>query len=190
MEDLVPNEETVVMMTRDGYIKRLEPDTFKVQARGGKGVMGLTTKEEDTVEFMFTSQTHNDVLFFTTKGRAFQLKVYEIPQASRVAKGTPVVNFLQLIGGENFSSWKWTLKDAVINSKEVVVKQAVTINIGSFIQNIFDFIIIALAIFLMVKILNRLKKNIIKDEEAGKSVPAPLTKDQELLVEIRDALKK
>ncbi len=104
MEDLVPNEETVVMMTRDGYIKRLEPDTFKVQARGGKGVMGLTTKEEDTVEFMFTSQTHNDVLFFTTKGRVFQLKVYEIPQASRIAKGTPVVNFLQLIGGEQVSS--------------------------------------------------------------------------------------
>ena len=104
MEDLVPNEETVVMMTRDGYIKRLEPDTFKVQARGGKGVMGLTTKEEDTVEFMFTSQTHNDILFFTTKGRAFQLKVYEIPQASRIAKGTPVVNFLQLIGGEQVSS--------------------------------------------------------------------------------------
>lgn len=104
MEDLVPNEETVVMMTRDGYIKRLEPDTFKVQARGGKGVMGLTTKEEDTVEFMFTSQTHNDVLFFTTKGRAFQLKVYEIPQASRIAKGTPVVNFLQLTSGEQISS--------------------------------------------------------------------------------------
>jgi DNA gyrase subunit A len=104
VEDLVPNEETVVMMTRDGYIKRLEPDIFKVQARGGKGVMGLTTKEEDMVEFMFTSQTHNDVLFFTTKGRVFQLKVYEIPQASRIAKGTPVVNFLQLIGGEQVSS--------------------------------------------------------------------------------------
>jgi DNA gyrase subunit A len=104
MEDLVPNEETVVMMTRDGYIKRLEPDTFKVQTRGGKGVVGLTTKEEDTVELMFTSLTHNDVLFFTTKGRVFQLKVYEVPQASRVAKGTPVVNFLQLIGGEQVSS--------------------------------------------------------------------------------------
>jgi len=104
MEDLVPNEETVVLMTRDGYIKRLEPDTFKVQARGGKGVMGLSTKEEDMVEFMFSSQTHNDVLFFTTKGRVFQLKVYEIPQASRIAKGTPVVNFLQLIGGEQVSS--------------------------------------------------------------------------------------
>ncbi len=104
MEDLVPNEETVVTMTRDGYIKRLEPDTFKVQARGGKGVMGLTTKEEDTVQFMFTSLTHNDILFFTTKGRVFQLKVYEIPQASRIAKGTPVVNFLQLLSGEQVSS--------------------------------------------------------------------------------------
>jgi DNA gyrase subunit A len=104
IEDLVPNEETVVMMTRDGYIKRIEPDTFKVQARGGKGVMGLTTKEEDTVQFMFTSLTHNDVLFFTTKGRVFQLKVYEIPSSSRIAKGTPVVNFLQLMSGEQVSS--------------------------------------------------------------------------------------
>ena len=104
VEDLVPNEDTVILMTRDGYIKRLEPDTFKVQARGGKGVIGLTTKEEDTVQFMFTSMTHNDVLFFTTKGRAFQLKVHEIPQTSRIAKGTPVVNFLQLLSGEQVSS--------------------------------------------------------------------------------------
>ncbi len=104
MEDLVPNEGTVVMMTRDGYIKRLEPDTFKVQARGGKGVMGLSTKEEDTVEFMFTTFTHSDILFFTTRGRVFQLKAYEIPQASRTAKGTPIVNFLQLIGGEQVTS--------------------------------------------------------------------------------------
>ncbi|MDA3802551.1 MAG: DNA gyrase subunit A [Patescibacteria group bacterium] len=102
-EDLVPNEDTMVMMTRDGYIKRIEPDNFKVQARGGKGVVGLTTKEEDMVESMFTSKTHNDVLFFTTRGRVFQLKVYEIPQSSRTAKGTPVVNFLNLLGGENVS---------------------------------------------------------------------------------------
>jgi DNA gyrase subunit A len=104
MEDLVPNEETVVMMTRDGYIKRLEPDTFKVQARGGKGVMGLSTKEEDTVEFMFTTFTHSELLFFTTKGRVFKLKAYELPVASRTAKGTPIVNFLQLISGEQVTS--------------------------------------------------------------------------------------
>ncbi len=104
MEDLVPNEETVVLMTRDGYIKRIEPDTFKVQARGGKGVIGLTTKEEDMVEFMFTTFTHSDILFFTTKGRVFQMKAYEIPQTSRIAKGTPIVNFLQLTSDEKVSS--------------------------------------------------------------------------------------
>ena len=104
LEDLVPNEEAVVMMTRDGYIKRMAPDTFKVQARGGKGVIGLTTKEEDMVEFMFTTFTHSDILFFTTRGRVFQLKAHEIPQASRTAKGTPIVNFLQLLGGEKITS--------------------------------------------------------------------------------------
>ncbi len=104
MEDLVPNEETVLMMTRDGYIKRLEPDTFKVQARGGKGVVGLNTKEEDTVEFMFTTFTHSDLLFFTTKGRVFKIKAHEIPQSSRIAKGTPIVNFLQLLSGEQITS--------------------------------------------------------------------------------------
>jgi DNA gyrase subunit A len=104
MEDLVPNEETFIMMTRDGYIKRLSPDTFHVQARGGKGVIGLSTKEEDMVEFMFTTMTHTDILFFTTRGRVFQLKAYEIPQASRTAKGTPIVNFLQLPGEEKITS--------------------------------------------------------------------------------------
>lgn len=104
LEDLIPNEETMVMMTRDGYIKRLEPDTFKVQARGGKGVIGLSTKEEDTVEFMFTTFTHSDILFFTTKGRVFQLKAHEIPQASRISKGNSIVNFLQLTGDEQVTS--------------------------------------------------------------------------------------
>ncbi len=104
VEDLVPNEETFVMMTGDGYIKRISPDTFKVQSRGGKGVVGLTTKEEDSVEFMFNSMTHNDVLFFTTKGRVFQLKVYEIPQSTRTAKGSAIVNFLQLMPTEKVTS--------------------------------------------------------------------------------------
>ena len=104
MEDLVPDEEVVVMMTRDGYIKRMTPDNFKSQARGGKGVIGLTTKEEDMVEFMFTTNAHNDLLFFTTKGRVFQLKTYEIPQAARTAKGQAIVNFLQLEGSESVTS--------------------------------------------------------------------------------------
>ncbi|MCD4762177.1 DNA gyrase subunit A, partial [bacterium] len=79
-------------------------DTFKTQGRGGKGVIGLTTKEEDMVEFMFTTMTHSDILFFTTRGRVFQLKAYEIPQAMRTAKGQAIVNFLQLSGGEQVTS--------------------------------------------------------------------------------------
>lgn len=95
-EDLIPDEPTVVMVTRDGYIKRLPPDTFKSQGRGGKGIVGQTTKEEDTVEHMFVTSTHKDLIFFTNRGRAFQLKSYEIPTASRTAKGQALVNFLQL----------------------------------------------------------------------------------------------
>lgn len=103
-EDLVPNEEVMVLMTRDGYIKRLPLDTFKVQARGGKGVIGLTTKEEDMVEFLLTIMTHNDILFFTTRGRVFQLKAYEIPTAARTGKGQAIVNFLQLPADEKVTS--------------------------------------------------------------------------------------
>jgi len=91
-------------MTRDGYIKRVAPDTFKVQSRGGKGVIGLTTKEEDMVEFLYMTMTHSDQLFFTTRGRVFQLKAHEIPTGSRTSKGTPIVNFLQLPGEEKVTS--------------------------------------------------------------------------------------
>ncbi|MDP3900647.1 MAG: DNA gyrase subunit A [bacterium] len=103
-EDLVPNDPAVIIMTKDGYIKRMAPETFKVQGRGGKGVMGLTTKEEDIVEFFFTTTTHSDILFFTTKGRVFQLKAYDIPVASRTAKGQAIVNFLQMLSTERVTS--------------------------------------------------------------------------------------
>ncbi len=95
-EDLIPNEPTVVMLTRDGYIKRVSPENFKTQGRGGKGVIGLTTKEEDLVERFFATTTHADMLFFTQTGKLFQLKAYEIPPASRTSKGQAVVNFLNL----------------------------------------------------------------------------------------------
>ena len=104
MEDLVPNEDAIIMITRDGYIKRLPPDTFRTQSRGGKGVSGVTTKEEDVVEHLFTTTTHSDLLFFTTRGRVFQLKAYDIPQTSRTAKGQAIVNFLQLSPEEKISS--------------------------------------------------------------------------------------
>ncbi|MDD4995208.1 MAG: DNA gyrase subunit A [Patescibacteria group bacterium] len=100
VEDLIPKEPTLVMITRDGYIKRLPPETFRTQGRGGKGIIGLTTKEEDEVELFFTTTTHSDLLFFTTKGRVFQLKAYDVPAATRTAKGQALVNFLQLAPGE------------------------------------------------------------------------------------------
>ncbi|MFA6410128.1 MAG: DNA gyrase subunit A [Candidatus Buchananbacteria bacterium] len=103
-EDLIPDEDTIVTITKDGYIKRLPPETFKTQGRGGKGVAGLTTKEEDAVEQFFTTTTHSDILFFTTKGRVFQLKAYDIPKGSRTAKGQAIVNFLQLAPDEKTSA--------------------------------------------------------------------------------------
>jgi len=103
-EDLIPNEDTIVAMTESGYIKRLTPDTFKTQSRGGKGVMGLATKEEDVVSNLLVTTTHADLLFFTTSGRVFQLKAYEVPQASRTAKGQAIVNFLQLNSDEKVTS--------------------------------------------------------------------------------------
>lgn len=99
-EDLIPKEPTIVVVTHDGYIKRCPPDAFKTQGRGGKGVIGLTTKEEDVVERIFTTNTHADLLFFTTKGRVFQLKAYNIPKAGRTARGQALVNFLQLAPNE------------------------------------------------------------------------------------------
>jgi len=103
-EDLIPNEATVVVLTTDGYIKRLPPDTFRTQSRGGKGVIGLTTKEEDQVAHFFSATTHADLMFFTTTGRLFMLKAYDVPQASRTAKGQAIVNFLQLTGEEKIAS--------------------------------------------------------------------------------------
>jgi DNA gyrase subunit A len=104
MADLVPDETAVVMLTRDGYIKRLPPDTFRSQGRGGKGVTGLSTKEQDEVFQMFSTRTHNDILFFTSRGRVFQLKAYEVPQGSRTSKGQAIVNFLQLAPGERVAT--------------------------------------------------------------------------------------
>ncbi len=103
-EDLIPNESTVVVLTNDGYIKRLSPENFKTQSRGGKGVIGLTTKEEDQVSNFFSTTTHADILFFTTTGRLFELKAYDVPAASRTAKGQAIVNFLQLTGEEKIAN--------------------------------------------------------------------------------------
>jgi DNA gyrase subunit A len=104
MEDLIPDVQTVVLMTKDGYIKRVSPDNFSQQGRGGKGVIGLTTKEEDAVEAVFSTSTHEDMMFFTSRGRVFRLKAYDIPEASRTAKGQAIVNFLELGPGEKVTT--------------------------------------------------------------------------------------
>ena len=95
-EDLIPEEEVIITITKSGYIKRLAPSTYKSQSRGGKGVIGQTLKEEDVVEKLITGSTHDNILFFTNKGRIFRTKVYDLPEGSRVSRGQALVNFLQL----------------------------------------------------------------------------------------------
>ena len=94
MEDLIPNEEMVLMITQDGYIKRMPLDTYKQQRRGGLGLMGMETKEEDVVTDLFVSMTHDHVMFFTDLGRMYSLKAWQIPVGSRQSKGKPIVNLL------------------------------------------------------------------------------------------------
>ena len=111
-EDLIKEESVVVAMTRFGYIKRMPIDTYKAQRRGGKGITGIQTREEDFVKQLFVTSTHDTLMFFTNKGKVYRLKGYEVPEAGRTAKGTAIVNLLQLDGDEKVT--------AVIPIKEFV----------------------------------------------------------------------
>lgn len=104
MEDLIPKEEVVITMTKLGYIKRMSNDTFKAQNRGGKGIKGMQTLEEDYVEELFMTHSHHYIMFFTNTGRVYRLKGYEIPEASRTSRGTAIINLLQLMPGEKISA--------------------------------------------------------------------------------------
>lgn len=104
-EDLIPNEQVMITLTSGNYVKRVLSSAYRAQGRGGKGVLGMATKEEDVVEQMAEAQNHDDVLFFTNRGRVFQIKVYEIPASSRIAKGQPIVNLLQLAPEENVTAF-------------------------------------------------------------------------------------
>lgn len=104
VEDLIKEEQTVVTLTHFGYIKRMPIDTYKSQRRGGKGITGLSTREEDFVKQIFTASTHDTILFFSNKGKLYRLKGYEIPEAGRTAKGTAIVNLLSLDAGEKISA--------------------------------------------------------------------------------------
>ena len=104
IEDLIKEEQTVIALTHFGYIKRMPIDTYKSQRRGGKGITGIATREGDFVKQIFTSSTHDLILFFTNKGKLYKLKGYEIPEAGRTAKGTAIVNLLSLDAGEKISA--------------------------------------------------------------------------------------
>ena len=103
-ESLIPNEDVIITLTRNGYIKRLRSDTYRTQNRGGVGVNGMTTHEEDFVEQLISMKTHDYILFFSNKGRVYRMKGYEVPEFSRQSKGLPIINLLQLDKDENISS--------------------------------------------------------------------------------------
>lgn len=103
-EDLIPNEEAIITLTEDGYIKRMNPTVYRVQKRGGKGVIGATTKEEDKIAKVLTIETHDNLMFFTNSGKVFQTKAYEIPESTRTSKGQAIVNFLQLSQEEKITA--------------------------------------------------------------------------------------
>ena len=104
VEDLIKEEQSVIALTHFGYIKRMPIDTYKSQKRGGKGITGMTTKEDDFVKQIFTASTHDTILFFSNKGKLYRLRGYEIPESGRTAKGTAIVNLLSLDAGEKIST--------------------------------------------------------------------------------------
>ncbi|MBU1102167.1 DNA gyrase subunit A, partial [Patescibacteria group bacterium] len=116
-EDLVPEEECIITLTQGGYVKRMNPKNYRAQNRGGKGVSGITTREEDLVRNLECVNTHDNLLFFTSIGRVFQTKAYEIPEASRVARGQAIVNFLQLAPKEEVNALV-ALKENIKNKKK------------------------------------------------------------------------
>ena len=104
VEDLIKEEQTVIALTHFGYIKRMPIDTYRSQKRGGKGITGIATREEDFVKQIFTASTHDTILFFTNKGKLYKLRGYEVPEAGRTARGTAIVNLLSLDAGEKVSA--------------------------------------------------------------------------------------
>ena len=112
-ESLIPNEDVIIALTNKGYIKRTTSDTFKSQNRGGVGIKGMATNEEDFVEHMINIQTHDDVMFFTNKGKVYRLRGYEIPEYSRQSKGLPVVNLIQVDKDEMVNSIVKVTKDEI-----------------------------------------------------------------------------
>ena len=127
-ESLIPEVDVVITLTEKGYIKRIACETYRTQNRGGVGVKGMSTNEEDFVEKMINLSTHDFVLFFTNKGKVYRLKGYEIPEYSRTSKGLPIINLLPLEKGRrnkfyNLHKQKNDFKTLVCNEKGIVKEQ-------------------------------------------------------------------
>lgn len=122
LEDLIKEEQTVVALTHFGYIKRMPVDTYKSQRRGGKGITGIKTRDEDFVKEIFTASTHDNILFFTNQGRLYQVKCYEIPEAGRTAKGTAIINLISLEKGEKVEAMI-TVSDFDENKNLIIATQ-------------------------------------------------------------------
>ena len=103
-EDLIEEKQVAITLTHLGYLKRVSADTYKTQKRGGKGITGLTTRENDFVTNLIMTSTHDNLMFFTNTGKAHKIKAYEIPEATRTAKGTPAINFLNLMQRERITT--------------------------------------------------------------------------------------
>jgi DNA gyrase subunit A len=103
-EDLIPEEDTIITITRDGYIKRVRKDTYPIQRRGGRGRIGASKREEDSISHLFIATTHHYILFFTDRGRVYRLKAYEVPQTSRTAMGTAIINLINIVPGEKITA--------------------------------------------------------------------------------------
>jgi len=103
-EDMIPDEETIITITRDGYIKRVPMDTYRAQRRGGRGKIGATSKEEDKVQHLFAATTHHYILFFTDRGRVYRMKAYEVPQTTRTAMGTAIINLISIEPGDRITA--------------------------------------------------------------------------------------
>lgn len=128
VEDLVPEEDNALVLTSGGYIKRTNPDEYKRQKRGGVGVVDLDTKEEDFVTNFLTASTHDDLLFFTDKGKAYQIKMYDIPEGRRATRGKSIMNFISLTEGEKVTSILAMPKEVknIVGSLVMVTAQGVT----------------------------------------------------------------
>jgi len=130
-EDLIPQEETIITLTQGGYIKRINPSTYKIQKRGGKGIMGMKTLQEDIVEHFISAQTHDSLFFFTDSGKVFRTVAYEIPEGTRVARGRGLLNFLEISSDEKVLSLlsfgkqdsKLGIKDLVMVTQNGIIKR-------------------------------------------------------------------